>query len=205
VEMKFLTMIFLLGLSVTCAAQLDRNYSSMTMEELEALPEDEIKRIPFDIAMSKIEDIPAEVFEMMLFMPLRALMYGDIDKESLRSMVHDFQLDVGDTPTGRLTIGQFDELIRRHEQLDRTKVYSSGYASIYIYGDFALWAISNGMDSFSSCTEIFRFNEYAIQSGTLRCRKVRRSPYTDVGLQSTAGTFPVGKYVVNVAAGDPSI
>lgn len=166
VRVAALVAVLLAGFS---AYAQERDFSRMSAEELEALPREKIKQLPARLVFEKLaggELKSAEALDAMFVFPLRALAYTDArpgaaTARDIEIASRKFQADIGADATGVLSVGQFEELMRRHERLQDRPVYlpntgkeisvtiSGGYAQVegtwVIEGDKIAWPINHNI------------------------------------------------------------
>lgn len=127
---------------------------SMSVEEIDKLPPEIIKELPFALVMKKASpeadaEVTEEMIEFLLSMPLRDLYYTPYteDDDEIRRAVSAFQRDIGAEVTGELTMEQFEELNRRIVRKHDSPVYLSLNAHVNRIGDAVFasgtWVIEN--------------------------------------------------------------
>lgn len=105
----FVTAFLALGTTVTLAQE--KSYESMSMDEIEALPIEEQKKLPLD-AMLALSGMPADTLDIVLMAQLGALFYST-ERSNVEDMVRRFQRDIGNEETGRITVGEMEVLEKR--------------------------------------------------------------------------------------------
>jgi hypothetical protein len=91
-------------------------------EEFENLPEEVQKAYPAFDAFKLFDSLPAEAMVMMTEIALLELKYylevpTAKENDKLKAAIRDFQKDIGENPTGILTMGQWETLTDRHSDL----------------------------------------------------------------------------------------
>ena len=89
------------------------------------------EELPVSLVFRKL-GLPSEGLNALLTIPLGGLFYP-APPEGIRQ----FQEDIGVSPSGELTVGQFEKLKRRSARQKDTRVYTSGSAKIFASGGFA--------------------------------------------------------------------
>ncbi len=111
------------------------NIENMTAEEIANLSPKVGLKLPAKQMMSKIMELEGkkyseEMWNITVSFPLYQLLYfyKNFSPQDLSMAIKNFQEDIGENPTGELTVGQMDELFKRVTKVNETKI-------IPIYGD----------------------------------------------------------------------
>ena len=157
-------------------AQLELpDIDSMSIEEIEKLPPEVLKELPFLPAMRKLLSksdavFPEELYGLMLTMPLRDLYYTPYieGEDDIRKAVSVFQRDIGTKVTGELTMGEYEELNRRYVRRHDTPIYASTYTNVSRFEDYSVtatgtWIIENDQIA------------YPVNTAEIQCYKERKT------------------------------
>lgn len=150
------TIALLLLLPAFAIAQTDLpDIDSMSVEEIEKLPPEILKELPFTSMMRKVisesdMEPTEELLGLMVSFHLRDMYYTPYVEgaDEIRRAVAAFQRDIGAKATGELTMGQFEELNRRAIRRHDSPVYAIGFAGVHRIEDYFVsasgtWIIEN--------------------------------------------------------------
>jgi len=131
-------MVLFLGLSLFQTADGEEqlpDISKMTAEQVEALPQETLKQLPFRelMRMATGKEMPDEMLDLMLLLQLSKLLYfADFSDIEISDEIKKFQRDLGNPQTGYLTFGQFNELNRRYNRVGEMQILVPGFGDLYI-------------------------------------------------------------------------
>jgi hypothetical protein len=163
-----------------------KGIESLTDDELENLPEEAIKRIPFIWAMTKRGPESRQTATMMLEMMLGELKYYlDIPKgkmtDKLVDAVKEFQKTIGAKPTGELLMGELDVMGKRIASLHPPKIQLPMEYEVYIDDHYALmkgtWIFQDG----------------TFHAAPLQTSRIRLDRQTKTGIEAIAQVLRFGE------------
>lgn len=173
--------------------------SKMSESEINKLPKEVLKRLPMKVVMARLTEgkMAGQLFNFMLTLPLSRLMYfGPFSETEIEAATKKFQADLGQSATGQLTMGQFEELQRRWNRSNDTRVY------LPTFGD-ELSIVRVGKDYVSvEGTWILEDEKIAfpINQSKITCYKIERS-CEDIQVELIVPRFDEGgdSYQINIS------
>jgi hypothetical protein len=129
------------GGSRLSAAENKIDISKMTAEEIGKLPKKEQMNLLAEDVFKKIikEKVKKKNMFLIYAIPLSKLLYFQIDERNVRKAIKKFQRDIDAPTTGKLTMGQLQELSRRSSRVGEGKIITGlSSMSIYTYNNTAI-------------------------------------------------------------------
>lgn len=130
--------LFILLMNPVLAAE-SIDIDQMSVEELEALPEEQIANLPARKVFSKIMlGGDPTLWDVLVRASLYKRMYGfDLGEPPLEELIREYQGHKGFPQTGFLTVAESQDILDGNVFAQATPIYVGGYAEPYISGDYA--------------------------------------------------------------------